>query len=87
MFKVLGRNLIFVGIIILISFKTNASGAESENTSANQSNVIMFIMDDLNDWVTPLGYKQVITPNLDRLAKLGVTFKNAHAPGVFCAPF
>ena len=43
-------------------------------------------MDDLNDWVTPLGYDQVKTPNLERLANSGVIFKNAHAPGVFCAP-
>jgi len=43
-------------------------------------------MDDLNDWVSPLGYTQAVTPNLDRLAKSGVLFRNAHAPGVFCAP-
>lgn len=53
---------------------------------AEPPNVIFFVMDDLNDWVTPLGYNQVKTPNLDRLAKSGVTFRNAHAPGVFCAP-
>jgi arylsulfatase A-like enzyme len=53
---------------------------------AGRPNVIMFVMDDLNDWVTPLGYKQVKTPNLDRLSTQGVTFTNAHAPGVFCAP-
>ncbi|MFC1760664.1 sulfatase [Planctomycetota bacterium] len=58
----------------------------SLNNSEKQPNVIMFIMDDLNDWVTPLGYDQVKTPNLDRLAKSGVIFQNAHAPGVFCAP-
>jgi len=60
----------------------NASNAVSEE----QPNVIMFVMDDLNDWVGPLGYNQAKTPNLDRLAKSGVVFKNAHAPGVFCAP-
>lgn len=53
---------------------------------ANQPNVIMFVLDDLNDWVTPLGCTQVKTPSLDRLAKSGVTFTNAQAPGVFCAP-
>lgn len=53
---------------------------------ADRPNVVMFVVDDLNDWVTPLGDTQAITPNLDRLAKRGVTFTNAHTPGVYCAP-
>jgi arylsulfatase A-like enzyme len=46
----------------------------------------MFVVDDMNDMVGPLGDRQAITPNLDRLAREGVLFRNAHAPGVFCAP-
>jgi len=63
-----------------------AFGRKNTGISGEQPNIVMFVMDDLNDWVTPLGYYQAKTPNLDRLAKSGVTFKNAHAPGVFCAP-
>jgi arylsulfatase A-like enzyme len=59
---------------------------EKRNKSENQPNVIFFAMDDLNDWVTPLGYNQAKTPNMDRLAKMGVVFTYAHAPGVFSAP-
>ena len=58
-----------------------------ENRRINERpNVIMFVTDDLNDWVGPLGYEQAITPNLDQLAREGVSFTNAHAPGVYCAP-
>jgi arylsulfatase A-like enzyme len=59
-----------------------------ENTvkSDPRPNVIFFALDDLNSWINPLGYKQAITPNYDRLANAGVTFTNAHAPGVYCAP-
>ncbi|MFC2081503.1 sulfatase, partial [Bacteroidota bacterium] len=32
------------------------------------------------------GYSQAKTPNLDRLAEMGIVFDNAHAPGVYCAP-
>ena len=46
----------------------------------------MFVADDLNDWVSAMGYSQAITPNLDRLAKRGVLFTNAHAPATFCTP-
>ncbi len=53
---------------------------------AQRPNVIMFATDDLCDWVSPLGYSQAETPNLDRLARAGVTFTNAHCPGTFCAP-
>ena len=63
-------------------------GSSQRNVSSlgNQPNIIMFITDDLGDWVTPLGYSQAKTPNLDRLATAGLNFTNAHAPGVFCAP-
>ncbi|GAB6165884.1 hypothetical protein JCM19992_18840 [Thermostilla marina] len=55
-------------------------------TASDRPNVIFFVTDDLCDWISPMGYRQAITPNLDRLAKRGVTFQQAHAPGVFCAP-
>lgn len=49
-------------------------------------NVIMIAVDDMNDWIGPMGNPYVKTPNLDRLAQRGITFKNAHTVGVFCAP-
>jgi arylsulfatase A-like enzyme len=51
-----------------------------------QPNVIFFATDDLRNWVNPLGYEQAKTPNLERLANMGITFTNAHAPGAYCAP-
>jgi len=51
-----------------------------------QPNVIFISVDDWNDWVGAMGNKQVKTPNLDKLAKRGVTFVNAHTPAVYCAP-
>jgi arylsulfatase A-like enzyme len=49
-------------------------------------NVLFLAVDDWNDMVGAMGDNQAITPNLDRLAKRGVIFTNAHAPGVYCAP-
>jgi arylsulfatase A-like enzyme len=60
--------------------------ARRSDTPAKRPNVIFFALDDLCDWVGPLGHSQAITPNFDRLAKSGVTFTNAHTAGVFCAP-
>jgi arylsulfatase A-like enzyme len=54
--------------------------------SATKPNVIFFAVDDMNDWSEPMGSAMAHTPNLDRLAKRGVTFTNAHTAGVYCAP-
>ena len=41
----------------------------------------------MNDWIGCLGKTpRAITPNIDKLAKSGVNFTNAHTAGVFCAP-
>ena len=41
----------------------------------------------MNDWIGPLGgHPQVKTPNLDRLAKRGVVFANAHCAAPLCNP-
>lgn len=50
-------------------------------------NVLFIAVDDLNDWVGCLGGRSgVRTPNIDRLAKRGVLFSNAHCPSPSCAP-
>ncbi len=54
--------------------------------AAAPPNVLMIAVDDMNDWIGPMGNPSVKTPNLDRLAKRGITFQNAHTVGIFCAP-
>ena len=50
-------------------------------------NVLMLIVDDLNDWIGPLGGNaSTKTPNIDRLANMGTVFTNAHAPAPLCGP-
>lgn len=72
-------------LILSVQCSVKVMGQEIKK-SGDPPNVIMFATDDLNNWVNPLGYEQAITPNLDRLAAMGVTFTNAHAPATFCAP-
>src|SRR5512136_2431364 len=48
-------------------------------------NVLFIAIDDLNDWVGCLGgHPDIRTPNLDRLARRGVLFTNAHCPAPLC---
>ena len=50
-------------------------------------NVLMICIDDLNDWTGCLGgHPQAHTPNIDRLAKRGMLFTNAHCQGTMCNP-
>lgn len=65
--------------------KTSKEVTATTNSS-KQPNIIFFAVDDMNDFVNPLGHGQAITPNMDRLAAMGVTFTNAHAPNSYCAP-
>lgn len=54
---------------------------------AARPNVLMIVLDDLNDWVGPLGgHPQVRTPHMDRLAERGTTFTNAHVQSPLCNP-
>jgi arylsulfatase A-like enzyme len=54
---------------------------------AKRLNVFMIIVDDMNDWVGCLnGYPGVRTPNIDRLARTGVLFADAHCASPLCNP-
>ena len=55
--------------------------------AAERPNVLFIALDDLNDWVGCLGgHPQARTPNIDRLARSGVLFENAHCPAPACNP-
>src|SRR5258705_12521554 len=50
-------------------------------------NVLFIAVDDLNHWVGHLGRNpQTKTPNIDRLAKMGVTFTKAYCAAPVCNP-
>ena len=50
-------------------------------------NVLFIAVDDLNDWIGALdGHPLAKTPHLDRLAKRGISFSNAHCASPVCNP-
>ncbi len=50
-------------------------------------NVVFIAVDDLNDWVGCLrGHPQARTPHIDRLARRGTLFTNAHCQAPLCNP-
>ena len=50
-------------------------------------NILLIAVDDLNDWVGVYGgHPQAKTPNIDRLAKTSMVFRNASCAGPVCGP-
>ena len=61
--------------------------AVSAPTSKRRLNYLFIAADDLNDWIGVLGgHPQAQTPNIDRLAKRGILFANAHTQAPLCNP-
>jgi len=49
--------------------------------------VLFIAVDDMNDWISPLGGREeMYTPNLERLAGMGMLFSNAHCTAPACCP-
>jgi arylsulfatase A-like enzyme len=75
-------------LIILSAAALPLVGFAAQSGSASaKPNVLMIVLDDLNDYPGVMGgHPQAKTPNMDRLAKQGVLFKNAHANVAVCSP-
>jgi choline-sulfatase len=74
----------FFAIILSLCFLLTPSGVVE---GAEKPNVLLVSIDDLNDWVGCLGgHPQALTPNIDRLAKRGTLFTNAHCQSPVCNP-
>ncbi|MGB7326972.1 MAG: sulfatase [Rubripirellula sp.] len=76
--------------LALVSAVGNWGVAEdaTDRTAAKQEsrpNVLMICVDDLNDWVEPLGgHPQVKTPAMAALVARGMNFRNAHCQSPLC---
>jgi arylsulfatase A-like enzyme len=54
---------------------------------AARPNVLFVSLDDLNDWIEPLGgHPQARTPNLNRLARESVNFTHSYCASPSCLP-
>ncbi len=71
-----------IAITLLVACFEPAFAAEPA-----KPNVLFIAVDDLNHWVGHLGRNpQTKTPNIDRLAKMGVTFTHAYCAAPVCNP-
>src|SRR5215208_7667841 len=76
---------------VVLALAVAAQGAYAPRSEAAEKaekpNVLFIAVDDLNHWVGHLGRNpQAKTPNIDRLAKMGVAFTRAYCAAPVCNP-
>ncbi|WP_299064256.1 sulfatase [uncultured Polaribacter sp.] len=75
-------------VVLLVSiFSCKQEKSDLKKNSTSKPNVLFIAVDDLNNWISPIqNFSNVKTPNFDRLAKMGITFTNAHVQAPLCGP-
>ncbi|MEM7366121.1 MAG: sulfatase-like hydrolase/transferase, partial [Pseudomonadota bacterium] len=70
----------FCALLLIAGFDTVAAKQPPPN-------VLFIAVDDLNHWVGHLdGHPGTLTPNIDQLAREGVTFSRAYSTAPLCNP-
>lgn len=69
-------------IVLLASLNISCRGTQKQTNT--KPNVLFFIVDDLRPELGCYGAKQIITPNIDRLAEEGTVFLNSYANVAVC---
>ncbi len=86
MFSPVHLLLIFVGCVLWLP-GAQAATKPKVPSAAGKPNVLFIIADDLRDYPGWMGgHPQAQTPNMDRLAKMGMRFTNAHCNFALCNP-
>lgn len=73
------------------SLAVGAAGLSYKYSLNKKNNVLFVVVDDLNTWIGCMshlraGIPLVKTPNIDKLAREGMLFTNAHTPVPWCMP-
>ena len=86
---------LLLAMLLLHGLTSLADAADGTSTRAvrlparavRPPNVLLISIDDLNDWTGSLkGHPQAKTPNIDRVARAGTLFANAHCQSPVCQP-
>jgi len=78
---------ILLGITLISYSCERAVNKKEVKKPAVKPNVLFIAVDDLNDWIGVMnGHPQSKTPNIDKLAREGVLFTNAHCQAPICGP-
>lgn len=79
------QNFFVIAFVLFASFAF--AQRKADMLKSEKPNILFIAIDDMNDWTGFLGgHPDAITPNLDKLAKKGISFTNAHCPAPACSP-
>ena len=74
-------------LFLLLLLATIVNSCLPSQPAIQKPKVFFISIDDLNDWIGCLdGHPQIKTPNIDRLAEMGMLFTNAHTQSPICNP-
>jgi len=76
-----------LGLAFGLAILASACRATAPATAPGRPNILFILLDDLRwDALGYAGHPHVRTPNIDRIAREGVTFKNAFCTTSLCSP-
>lgn len=70
-----------ISLVLLAALLVTITG-----NCAERPNFLVFLVDDYDKYETSVYGGKALTPNLDRLAREGLTFHNAHVTSTVCTP-
>ncbi len=75
-----------ITLVMLFAGCSNPTKKEEVKNVKTDKNVLFIIVDDLKPTLGTYGHSIVKTPNIDKLATMGVQFNNAHCNFSVCGP-
>ena len=91
--KIVSIVVLLIAVILVACNTTKSTKEAKSNTSKEVSsitgtkkNILFIAIDDLKPLLSNYGHSEMITPNFDRLAKMGMSFTNAHVQYAVCGP-
>lgn len=77
---------LILSFLVGINISVNAQADNAEHENRKTPNVVFILADDVGYGDIGIYGGEVPTPNIDRLAKQGILFTDAHSPAALCAP-
>ena len=79
------RNYLLFFLMLTFSIQ-NISAQKTDGLSQSKPNILLIVSDDLNTRIGPFMEIENHTPQLDKLAKVGVRFTRAYCQFPLCGP-
>lgn len=76
-----------LGVALTLLANHSLSGETPPEQTLPRPNILFIVVDDMGSWAMGnAGHPNAVTPNLDRLAREGATFRNHFSASAVCSP-